>query len=281
MKTTVTLLCENTAGIPLGIVGEHGFSALIERGEESILFDTGQGIGLLPNAAFLGKDLSRVKKVILSHGHYDHTRGLAMLIEKTPTLTVFGHPDIFRERFAVMEDARGQRHVLPVGLPYTRKDLESKGATFDLSPDFREVAPGLFASGEIPRPEGWKGGDSRLVVWDGDRYQPDPFRDDLSLVLQTEKGPVILLGCAHAGLVLIIRHLRRQTGFTRFHAILGGTHLGAADKAEWEEARNLLQECQVENVATSHCTGFQANCFLASRLGERVVPASAGTSFEF
>jgi 7,8-dihydropterin-6-yl-methyl-4-(beta-D-ribofuranosyl)aminobenzene 5'-phosphate synthase len=280
VKTTLTVLCENTAGIPLRIVGEHGLAVLIERGEEQLLFDTGQGIGLFSNAAFLGKDLSRVKRVVVSHGHYDHTGGLAAFVEKSAPVTVFGHPDVFRERFARRDDDHG-RHILPIGIPFSRKDLEAKGAAFDLSPAFREIVPGVFASGEIPRPEGWRSWDPRLIVRDGDRFEPDPFWDDLSLVLETDKGPVLLLGCAHAGLSEIIHHLRRESGHEHFHAIVGGTHLGTAEKRDWEEALALLEECQVQLVATSHCTGFHANCFLTSRLGERLVPAYAGASFEF
>jgi len=280
VKTRVTVLCENTAGIPMRIVGEHGFAVLVERGEELLLFDTGQGIGLLPNAAFLGKDLSRVGKTVLSHGHYDHTGGLAALLDKCPAVTVFAHPDVFCERFARRDNHNG-KNLLPVGMPFSRKDLEAKGASFDLSPALREIDPGVWVTGEIPRPEGWKTWDPRLVVPDGNGFSPDPFWDDLSLLLDTDKGPVLLLGCAHAGLNAIIHHVRRKTGIQRFHAVVGGTHLGAAEKRDWEEALQLLDDCQVALVATSHCTGFHANCFLSSRLGERVAPAYAGTTFEF
>lgn len=280
MKTLVTVLCENTAGIPMRIVGEHGFSVLIERGEDSLLFDTGQGIGLLANAVSIGKDLSRVGRVVLSHGHYDHTGGLKALIEKTAAVKVLAHPDVFCERFARRNNHNG-RNLLPIGIPYSRDELEGLGASFDLSPAWREIQPGVCVSGEIPRPEGWQSRDPRLVVRDGNGFSPDPFWDDLSLILDTDKGPVLLLGCAHAGLSAIMHHARRKAGIRRFHAIVGGTHLGAAEKKDWEEAAHLIEDCQVELIATSHCTGFHANCFLSSRFGDRVVPAQAGAVFEF
>jgi 7,8-dihydropterin-6-yl-methyl-4-(beta-D-ribofuranosyl)aminobenzene 5'-phosphate synthase len=280
LKTTVTVLCENTAGVPVKIIGEHGLSILIERGEDRLLFDTGQGMSLLPNASRLGKELSGVNHVALSHGHFDHTGGLADFLDATPHATVFAHPDVFIERFAQFESPAGKQ-TLSVGIPFSREDLERKGAQFDLSPALREIAPGITFTGEIPRPEGWKTWDDRLVIRAGDDYVSDPFLDDASLVLETDKGPVLVLGCAHAGLHPIVEHIREKTGIDRFHAVLGGTHLGAGKREDWEQALELLEECGVEKIATSHCTGFHAASFLACQLGERVSPAAAGVSFEF
>lgn len=280
MKTTVTVLCENTAGVPVKILGEHGLSILIERGEDRLLFDTGQGMSLLPNASRLGKDLSGVNRVALSHGHYDHTGGLADFLDESPHATVFAHPDVFIERFAQFESPAGTQ-TMSIGIPFAREDLEKKGAQFDLSPALREIAPGITFTGEIPRPEGWKTWDNRLMVREGDDFVSDPFLDDGSLVLDTDQGPVLVLGCAHAGLHAIVDHVRDKTGIDHFHAILGGTHLGAGTKDDWEKALDLLESCRVEKIATSHCTGFHAASFLACQLGDRVSPASAGVSFEF
>ena len=103
--------------------------------------------------------------VALSHGHFDHTGGLAAFLDATPHATVFAHPDVFIERFALLESPSGTQ-TLSVGIPFSREDLEKKGAQFDLSPALREIAPGVTFTGEIPRPEGWKTWDDRLVIRD-------------------------------------------------------------------------------------------------------------------
>jgi 7,8-dihydropterin-6-yl-methyl-4-(beta-D-ribofuranosyl)aminobenzene 5'-phosphate synthase len=279
LKTTCTVLCENTAGFPFKVMGEHGLSILIERGEQNTLFDTGQGVGLVSNAACMGKDLASVDSVVLSHGHYDHTGGLRDFLEAGGPATVFAHPDALEPKFAQMGP---DTPPLSVGMPFSREELEGKGARFDLSPLFREVAPDIFATGEVPRPADWVSWDPRLMVGDGKGgILPDPFLDDLSLLLETEKGPVLLLGCAHAGLHAIVNHIRKESGHDRFHAILGGTHLGVTGQDEWEKAVDLLESLQVEKLAPGHCTGIPAWSFLASRLGDRVVPLSAGSVFEF
>ncbi len=281
MQTTMTVLCENTAGLSLRVVGEHGLSILVERGRERLLFDTGQGIGLLSNAAALGKDLSRVSRLTLSHGHYDHTGGLAALLDQTPRLTVFAHPDLFTERFARREVSGEKPRLRAIGIPFSREELEAKGAVFDLSSEPREILPGILASGQIRGPARREGRDRRLVVRSGSAFRPDPFLDDLSLVVDTRRGPVLLLGCAHAGLPAIVDHLRREAGIDRYFAVLGGTHLGAGGPPDWLEAVDILERYRVEKIGTSHCTGFRAASFLAARLGARVSPANAGTVLQF
>ena len=115
----ITVLCENTAAGPMTI-GEHGFSALVELDEETILFDTGSGNGLIPNSRALGKDLSGVEKILLSHGHFDHTEGLPQALSLTHGALVYGHPDVFAEHIAILGET--ERFI---GLPYRQTYLES------------------------------------------------------------------------------------------------------------------------------------------------------------
>ncbi len=281
MKTTCTVLCENTAGIPFKGIGEHGLAILVERGETRILFDTGQGLGLAANAALLGKDLASVHTVVLSHGHYDHTGGLAPFLDLAGEAAVIAHPEVLKDRYAQIGGAGPDAQVFPIGVPFSQEELERKGARLELSPLFQEIAPDIFSTGEVPRPPNWKSWDPRLVVREGDGYREDPFRDDLSLLLETEKGPVLLLGCAHAGLHAIVNHIRKETGLDRLHAVLGGTHLGASGPEDWQKAVDLLEALQVERIAPGHCTGIRAWSYLAARLGDRVLPMPVGSVFEF
>jgi len=102
-QTKITVLCENTAGGPMGLTGEHGFSALIEKNGQKILFDTGQGMSLANNAQVLGINLAQLKRVILSHGHYDHTGGLPSVLYPPRGVEVIAHPDIFSKKYAELE----------------------------------------------------------------------------------------------------------------------------------------------------------------------------------
>ncbi len=276
MHIRLTILCENSCGPPRGTVGEHGFACFVETEAGSYLLDTGQGIGLTHNATLLGKDLSSVKAVMLSHGHYDHTQGLPDLLRHTGPVDVFAHPDIFTERYAL--DRHG-RHF--VGIPWRREYLASLGARFRFQREYAQVAPGLYLTGEVPRLNELEKGDQRLVVPTGsDLFAPDPMRDDLSLVINSRKGLVLVLGCAHAGVVNIMEHVCRKTGQDKIYAVIGGTHLGFVGAAEYQETAKAFRDFGVEQIGVSHCTGLPRAAQLYGQFTERFFFGTVGTVLE-
>jgi len=80
MKTKLTILCENSVGVPIGVIGEHGFACYLETEKGNYLFDTGQGFAIVQNAIALKKDLDAIEAIMISHGHYDHTGGLPAVL---------------------------------------------------------------------------------------------------------------------------------------------------------------------------------------------------------
>ncbi|MDO9079626.1 MAG: MBL fold metallo-hydrolase, partial [Desulfuromonadales bacterium] len=131
MTTRITILCENSVARPGGLIAEHGFAALIETPQDSMLFDTGQGLGLLNNAQEIRRNLSAISTVVLSHGHSDHTGGLPALLEHLQRpLQVVAHPDVFTERYW-----RSNFELRPIGLVAHRAELEGQGARIYLGCD--------------------------------------------------------------------------------------------------------------------------------------------------
>ena len=155
MKFRITILCENSVGPISGTLGEHGFSALIEPSQgEPLLFDTGQGLTLLHNAQRMDKDLSAVGNVVLSHGHYDHCGGLLPLLTEYGPKQIHAHPGIFTPRFRLKDTGE----CYPIGITHSRDQLEAAGGTFELSKEFREIAPGMSLTGEVPRVTAFEAG---------------------------------------------------------------------------------------------------------------------------
>src|SRR6185369_1924914 len=205
----LTVLCDNSVGPISGALGEHGFAALLEpEVGESLLFDTGQGGTLLHNARKMGKDLSSVRKVVISHGHHDHAGGLLPLLEENGNPTeVFAHEAVFQPRYRVKDTGES----FPIGMPHSKGEDVAAGASFSLSAEFREILPGIMLSGEIPRATSFEPGDQGLFLdCTGQRHDTTP--DDQCLVIETVKGLVILLGCCHAGLVNTLEHVACKTG---------------------------------------------------------------------
>jgi 7,8-dihydropterin-6-yl-methyl-4-(beta-D-ribofuranosyl)aminobenzene 5'-phosphate synthase len=109
---------------------------------------------------------------------------------------------------------------------------------------------------------------------------PDPFPDDASLVIETTKGLVVLLGCANAGLINTLQLVREQTGCTHFYAVLGGTHLAPAGDDQFAGIIRTLRAFGVERIGVSHCTGLPRAAQLHAEFGGRFFFASVGSTLE-
>lgn len=279
MDIDITILCDNSIS-KSGFTGEHGFSLLIEREDEKYLFDTGPGMSLPLNLKALNKDLKSLNKVFVSHGHYDHTGGLKWVIQQVGKVEVVAHPDIFSVHMALnpQDKSKSSRYI---GCQFTQDELEQSGATFAFIDHTMEVSPGLwFVTGINPDPEKLPK-DARLVIPQGEGFVRDPLKDDASLLLETDGAPILVLGCAHAGVFNILDHIRKNMGITKLRAILGGTHLMFFEPKDVRRAIDKFEEFSIDLIGVSHCTGFQAAVELSKHFGERFRLASAGSSFIF
>jgi 7,8-dihydropterin-6-yl-methyl-4-(beta-D-ribofuranosyl)aminobenzene 5'-phosphate synthase len=278
MGIRITVLCENLVGRLVGS-GEHGFSAFIETDEGNYLFDTGNGHSVVPNSLVLNKDLKSINKIFLSHGHYDHTGGLPEVLKLKGEVDVRAHPHVFLDRIAVLKENEKETKRF-VGIPYKKGYLESLGANFIFNKDFVEVEKGIFLTGEVPRKTSFEKPDPRLFSEIDGKMTQDIFLDDQSLILDTEKGLVVILGCAHAGTINILDHVIDKTGKENFYAIMGGTHLDFLTPEQLEESIKSLKKMEIEKIGVSHCTGLRAAFRLHQEFGERFFYGCVGSVLE-
>ena len=258
--------------------GEHGLAFLIETESGSVLFDTGQsGTVLLHNLNLLGIEPETINALAISHAHYDHTGGLPALLDwgsagdLRPTgIPLHAHPDLFRERFS-------RREGTPkfVGLPLERAALEQR-LTIQLSTEPAEVLPGVWTTGEITDRAEPEGRSAYHLTYGTEGWEPDLYRDDMSLVLETGRGLTVICGCCHAGLLNTLAHVRRTFG-PDITTVAGGTHLLHADEAHLQRVMEVLRELGVPQLYLNHCTGQRAYVTLAQAFGEKVAPCPAGT----
>jgi len=166
------------------------------------------------------KDLRTVRRIFLSHGHADHAGGLPEVLKLSGETDVHAHPNLFADRIAIHKQD-GKDSPRYIGLPYKKRYLEYLGARFALNTEFTEIEKGMFLTGEVPRRNIVEKKDTTLFLEENGKRIPDVFVDDQSLIITTGKGLVLVLGCAHAGLVNIINHVIQKLGRGDFHAILG------------------------------------------------------------
>jgi 7,8-dihydropterin-6-yl-methyl-4-(beta-D-ribofuranosyl)aminobenzene 5'-phosphate synthase len=265
-------------------IGEWGFAALVEADGHRILFDTGnRPETVLQNARELGIDLSTVTDVVLSHHHGDHTGGLLTLRRelagKSPTALSRVHvaPGIFSSRrHSGSQDEANPTIAVKAG-------MEATGARFVEHRAPSELFPGVWLSGPVPRPypeRNW-GPPASLVTDKG--LLPDSIPEDMALIIQTDQGMVIVVGCGHAGTVNTVEYGRHILGPEPVYALIGGLHLFAASDSvlAWTAAR--LKEAKLGYLLGGHCTGIEAVFRireLAALGRKRAVVAAVGSSFD-
>ena len=274
MELRITTLCENTAGLG-GLMAEWGLSILVETDQINILFDTGQSLSASHNADIMGIDLSRIDKIVLSHGHFDHTGGLkTILLRMGKEIEIIAHPDIWAAKYSRPEGEEAEY----IGIPFHRQTLESLGARFNLSREPVKISDTIMTTGEIPMTTEYETIEPRLQVKEGKRFKPDKFLDDQALIITTGAGLVVILGCAHRGVINTLYHARKLTGVEAIYGVYGGCHLtGATEERVWLTIA-ALKELGVQQLGFGHCTGLAASAIMAREFGERFLFNIAGTS---
>lgn len=275
MKITATVICENCVFNQPGAIAEHGLSIFMETDCGNYLLDTGQGKTVVNNALVLGLDLRTIKGIIVSHHHWDHTGGLGPVLDLKGAVDIYAHPDFFKESYKI-----GGEKVRYIGVPYPRPLLEAKGATFKFSDEFRQIESGMWLTGEVPRRTDYERGDKNQVVKSDGGYVKDDLRDDQSVVIETEKGLFIILGCCHSGIINTLSYIVEKTGQRHIHAVIGGTHLGPVSDEQKEKSIDALKAFDIERLGVSHCTGLKTASRLACEFGDRFFFCNVGTVVE-
>ncbi|MHB8104072.1 MAG: MBL fold metallo-hydrolase [Dehalococcoidales bacterium] len=272
MEIKITTLAENTAD--LGYLAEWGLSMFIEADGVNILFDTGAGIAAVHNAQLFGIDLAKVDKIVLSHGHHDHTGGLREVLAmiKKP-IEVIAHPDIWAMKYGRLR--KGPERYS--GIPFQRELLENMGARFNLTKEPVRITDHFYTTGEIPMLSPYEEIDSGLFDKKTGEMLPDELKDDLALVIDAEYGLVVILGCAHHGIINTLKQAQKVTGKELIYAAIGGTHLLNANRDRWEKTAADLKEMGVQYLGVSHCTGFEASAYLAEQFGDHFFMNNSGS----
>jgi 7,8-dihydropterin-6-yl-methyl-4-(beta-D-ribofuranosyl)aminobenzene 5'-phosphate synthase len=217
-----------------------GFSCLVG---DDLLFDTGgDGPRLLSNMGHMGLDVRRIKRVILSHAHGDHTGGLAGLLAVNKEITVY-LPHSFPTRFK--EQAKARAHVVEVHEPM-------------------EIAEGVYTTGEMRR-----GLVEQALVLVTNRGPSTG----------SGRGLVIVTGCAHPGIVRMVERAKEVVN-EEVYLVMGGFHLSVVDTRAIRSVIADFRRLGVQKAAPCHCTGKQAMKMFAAEYGDDFIEIGVGKVLE-
>jgi 7,8-dihydropterin-6-yl-methyl-4-(beta-D-ribofuranosyl)aminobenzene 5'-phosphate synthase len=263
-------------------IGEWGFAALVEVDGQRILFDTGARPHTVEeNARELKVDLARVPVVVLSHNHSDHTGGLLTLRRdlKAAAPGALARVHVGKGLFWSRPSPNGERNV-PLK---ARADYDAAGLEFVEHDRPEQLLPGVWLTGPVPRTHPERNWSATGKVQTPDGLVEDNLPEDQSLVIDTDRGLVVLAGCGHAGIVNTVEYARRVVRDAPIHAIVGGLHLYALDDDKLAWTAEKLKAAGLQNLLGAHCTGIEAVYRLRALAGldrRTAVVGAVGASFE-
>ncbi len=261
MSTKLTVIVDN---IPHGgMRSEWGLSILAEYKDKKILIDAGASPLFLENMKILGINVNDIDFGVLSHAHYDHANGIPAFFENNSHAKFYLRED-------ALENCYGKRFIFHkyIGLP--------KNVLRDYSDRIKKVSGDyMLMDGAFLIPHKTKGlAEVGKREWmyrkTAKGWIPDDFSHEQSLVLDTEKGLVIINSCSHGGVVNIINEVKDTFPGKHVYGMIGGFHLYNKKNDEIRNVAKKLKETGIDHICTGHCTEQRAYGILKEELGEKI-----------
>lgn len=260
----IVSLMENTDG-GNGCFFEHGFSFYIETKKHKLLVDTGASPAFLENAKKLSVDPAVVDAVILSHGHYDHGGGILAFAEQNPDAAIYIRENAFGH-FTHGEGERERNIGLDAGIAALSQVIRVKG---NLRID-EELS--LFTN--VTGRELWPEGNKELMREENGQKLPDDFSHEQYLVIFCEGKRILVSGCAHNGVLNILKTF--EVLFTgEPDVVISGFHM--MKKHGYTQKDREIVEMTAKRLKatktvffTCHCTGGEPYGWMKEIMGEQI-----------
>lgn len=270
--TKLTVIVDNISSEDL--CGEWGLSILVEYKEKKILVDAGSTDLFAQNLKKLGFDINDIDYGVLSHAHYDHANGIPRFFKDNSKAKFY-----FRETTA--ENCYAKKFIFKKYIGIPRHILTDYADRIEMVSGDYKLFDGAYL---IPhKTEGLDAIGKRELMYKRTKkgWKPDDFSHEQSLVLDTDKGLVIINSCSHGGTVNIINEVKRTFPDKHVYALIGGFHL--FNKSD-EEIRRVSQEIEktgIDYVCTGHCTKDRAYGIMKEILKDKVDQLKVGLVMEF
>ena len=262
----ISCLVDNRAKFASDLYAEHGISLFLENNRDNVLLDTGKTPTVLKhNFDLMG--VESVDRVVLSHGHDDHTGGISALMNSETTFSL--HPDGLIPKYAVQDGT--SRYI---GFPKLA-DPSKSGINLDFVTETTKIGSNMWIFNHIGKYNDFETIPQYLSIKKDGKCLPDKFTDELNLVIKADGGLIVLSGCAHLGMVNII-YSAMEYFQDEIYGVIGGSHLFGAPPQRIEKTVDEFKKISPEFIALGHCTGFEALCKFKNEFKDKFVPLESG-----
>lgn len=270
----VTVLMENTA-VSKNLEHKHGLSLYIESGDKKILSDLGDNDFFINNAEKLGIDIGKVDFAVISHGHGDHGGALSRFLNVNEDAKVYVRENGFEEYAS-----KSSSEFRSAGLNPELKNHPQ----VELVPEYFEIDNDIILFSKVDTQLFFPRSNDTLYMKIDDEYVKDDFSHEQYLVIKENGKNVLISGCAHKGILNIIKAAEKIVK-GKIDACISGFHLYNPGTMEYEDDK-FIQDLGKElknhdtDFYTCHCTGEKAFKILEEILKDKIHYISTGMSFE-
>jgi len=272
------VLCDNFAS-GRGVLAEHGLSLLLEHDGSKIVFDAGQSDIFVRNSVFMGLDLASVNAMVISHGHYDHTGGIAKFCGANSKASIYLQQGCLQKRYRPAKNAANG--MVDIGIADNANFKDDIRLRFHYTDVPIRIADGVTLSGKVPRQYNIEAdpGDFFIAGEDG-LFLPDMFEDEQFMAIEGKSGIFVFIGCAHAGVMNCIEYAKCLFPGKKIAGVVAGMHMKSMLQQRYEVTMEYLRHLSPDVIIPLHCTGIVAMAELKNYFGDRCRLCGAGDSLE-